>query len=105
MAEETIIRDIADLLASPIFSSPVIHILVTFLLTSVVGAKFAQRYQQRNWEHQKRISDQDAERKAAEVAFRDISKLMDKRLYRMRQLLWALNRDDSRRIADKLGLR
>ena len=103
MSESTLVKDVGELLASPLLSSPVIHILVTFLLTSIVGAKFAQRYQQRNWQHQKKISDQDAERRAAEVAFHEISKLMDKRLYRMRQLLWALNRNDKGRIKDKMS--
>ena len=103
MQEESSLIGVSDILSSALFASPVIHILITFLLTSIVGAWLAQRHQQRSWLHQKKVSDQDAERKAAEIAFRDISQLMDKRLYRMRQVLWSLNRGDNERIAEKIA--
>ena len=92
----------ANLLSSPFFSSPIIHILITFLLTSVLGAWLAKRHQHRNWLHQKDVSDREEERRVAETIFLEISQLMDRRLFRMRQFLWALNRDDTNRIAEKL---
>ena len=100
---ESFLREVSAVFSSALLASPIIHILITFLLTSVVGAWLAQKHQQRNWRYQKKAADQDAERKAAEVAFREISQLMDKRLYRMRQLLWSLNRGDKQRIAEKLA--
>ena len=87
---------------SSFWSSPVIIILVTFLLTSVLGAYIAAKFQYRNWKHQKETSDQDEERNVAENIFSEVTKLMDMRLYRKRQLLWSLNRNDSKRVEDKM---
>ena len=95
-------EDLAELLSSPFFLSPIIQILITFLLTSVLGAWLAKRHQHRNWLHQKDVSDREEERRVAETIFLEISQLMDRRLYRMRQVLWSLNRGDAARIAQKM---
>ena len=92
----------AENFISSFFSSPIAQVLLSVLLTSGFGAWLVSKIQDRSWRYQKEISDRDLERKIAENVFYDISRLMDKRLYRMRQLLWSLNRNNQVRITAKL---
>jgi hypothetical protein len=64
-------------------------ILLGFLLTTVIGGLFASFLQQRSWRHQNesRLREQDIDR--ASGVCQSLSALVDKRLYRMRRLLWA----------------
>jgi hypothetical protein len=65
-------------------------ILIGFVLTTVVGGWWATRLQQRSWDHQNDVRLQEAELvRAAEVS-RELSQLLDRRLYRMRRLFWAI---------------
>src|SRR5437868_13056518 len=68
----------------------IIILFVGFLLTTVVGGLLGYFFQNRAWKHQNDAKIFDAERAAATKIFEDISSLMDKRLYRMRQLNWKL---------------
>jgi hypothetical protein len=67
----------------------IISIVVGFVLTTVFGGYWASVLQQRSWERQNdlRLKEQEAAR-AAEVCH-ELTRLLDKRLYRMRRLYWA----------------
>lgn len=65
---------------------------VGFLLTSVLGGVLGYVFQNRTWRQQERSKLLEAERKAARTVFEELSALMDKRLYRMRHVNWALAR-------------
>jgi hypothetical protein len=65
-------------------------IAVGFILTTVAGGWWASRLQQRSWDRQFEVRLQEDElRRAAEV-YDDLARLLDKRLYRMRRLYWAV---------------
>ena len=70
--------------------SSLIPIVVGFLLTSVLGGLLGSWLQQRTWDHQRTVTLSDRELEAAGAVCQDISKLMDKRLYRMLRLYYAL---------------
>ena len=65
-------------------------IIVTFALTTVVGGILGYVFQSRAWRHQNDAKLLESERAVATKVFEEISRLMDKRLYRMRQLYWRL---------------
>ncbi len=67
-----------------------IPIIVGFLLTSVLGGLLGSWLQQRTWDHQRRTTLSDRELEMADSVCQDISKLLDKRLYRMLRLYYAL---------------
>jgi hypothetical protein len=70
--------------------STLIPIIVGFLLTSVLGGILGSLLQQRTWDHQRKAALSDRELNAADSVCRDVSKLLDKRLYRMLRLYYAL---------------
>lgn len=61
-----------------------------FILTTVVGGWWASRLQERSWDRQNRLRLEEEDRKRAAEVCRDLSGLLDKRLYRMRRLYWAI---------------
>lgn len=71
----------------------IILLALTFLFTSVLGGFLAANFQNRTWKHQNRVKLAKSERHEATKIFESISSLMDKRLYRMRQLNWKLKDD------------
>jgi len=68
-----------------------IILTVGFILTSVIGGLLAYFFQNRSWKYQNTEKLAESERSTATVVYEDISKLLDKRLYRMRQLHWKLD--------------
>jgi hypothetical protein len=62
-----------------------------FVLTTVVGGLLGSWFQRRAWEHQHLRTLAEADRDHATQVCRELSQLMDKRLYRMWQLSWALS--------------
>jgi hypothetical protein len=71
-------------------SDELVTILVGFALTTVVGGALGGWFQRRAWDHQNQRTLEEADRDHATQVCRELSHLMDKRLYRMRQLNWAL---------------
>lgn len=72
----------------------VIAIALGFVLTTVVGGWWAARLQERSWDRQnERRLDEDEQQRAA-AACEEISRLLDKRLYRMQRLFWVIARLD-----------
>jgi hypothetical protein len=69
-------------------------LLLGFLLTTVVGGILGYFFQTRAWKHQNDAHLFETERQAATAVLEDLSMIMDKRLYRMRQLFWKLGATD-----------
>jgi hypothetical protein len=68
-------------------------VVVGFLLTTVVGGLFGYLLQQRAWTHQYRVGAAATRRERSLELFDELSRLLDKRLYRMRRWYWSLDRD------------
>ena len=64
-------------------------LFVGFLLTSVLGGLLGYLFQGRSWAHQHEVQRRDQERQQALRTFEEVSRLLDRRLYRMRRLYWA----------------
>lgn len=75
--------------------SQIVLLVIGFVLTSVVGGFLGYYFQRRTWEANRR----EAERQAGAAVFDEISRAMDRRLYRMWLLYWALRAGDEDRIA------
>lgn len=81
-------------------------LLVGFFFTSVVGAALGSYFQNRSWEYQERAKAMSSEREAATKTFEELSKLMDRRIYRMRQLSWkARDHSEATRVASAEALK
>jgi hypothetical protein len=74
-------------------SDQLVTVVAGFVLTTVVGGALGTWFQRRTWDHQNERTLAEAERGHATEVCRELSHLMDKRLYRMRQLNWALVAD------------
>jgi hypothetical protein len=70
-------------------------LVLGFVLTTVVGGILGYYFQLRTWDANRR----ESERTAAADVFEDVSRAMDERLYRMRQLYWGLKARNEERIA------
>jgi hypothetical protein len=68
----------------------IILAILGFVLTTVAGGILGHYLQTRSWRQQDRSKQAETERRTATQAFDEISRLMDKRLYRMRLLYWRL---------------
>jgi Putative peptidoglycan binding domain len=64
-------------------------LFVGFLLTSVLGGLLGYLFQGRSWAHQHEVQRRDQERQQALRTFEEVSRLLDRRLYRVRRLYWA----------------
>lgn len=69
-----------------------ILLVIGFALTSVLGGLLGYWLQSRAWAHQYDVQRRDEERRQAVKTFEEVSLLLDRRLYRMRQLYWAARR-------------
>lgn len=80
--------------------SDLVILIVGFALTTVVGGFLGFFFQKRNADLQTMQRLAEAERVAALNLFEELSTMMDRRIYRMRQLCWQLqaNHPDSARI-------
>ena len=65
-------------------------VVAGFLLTTVLGGSLGFFFQQRSWAHQHTVQRMEQERERAVQIFEEVSRLMDKRLYRLRLLYWGL---------------
>jgi hypothetical protein len=66
-----------------------VTVVLGFALTTVVGGVLGSWFQRRTWDHQNERTLAEADRAHATQICREVSQLMDKRLYRMLQLDWA----------------
>jgi hypothetical protein len=85
-------------------SEQLVTIVLGFALTTVVGGVLGAWFQRRTWDHQNERTLAELDRGHATQVCRELSQLMDKRLYRMRQLDWALSAKplDESRVQAKL---
>jgi hypothetical protein len=67
----------------------IVGIVLGFALTTVAGGWWAARLQERSWVRQNDIRLREAENERAAAACQDLMSLLDRRLYRMKRLLWA----------------
>jgi hypothetical protein len=82
--------------------SDLVPVIIGFVLTTVVGGVLGSYFQNRTWDHQNQIQQAEQDRlhqlqlaeekreKALQI-FDEISRLLDKRLYRVRLLYWSLS--------------
>jgi hypothetical protein len=73
-------------LVVPMLGDQLITLVTGFALTTVVGGGLGFLFQRRAWEHQHRVLLEEQERERAARVFEEFSRLLDKRLYRMRQV-------------------
>jgi hypothetical protein len=65
-------------------------VITGFLLTTVIGGLLGFLFQRRTWNHQHAVQVHEQERERAVAIFEEVSRLMDRRLYRLRLLFWSL---------------
>jgi hypothetical protein len=65
-------------------------VVIGFLLTTVIGGLLGFLFQRRAWSHQHAVQVHEQERERAVAIFEEVSRLMDRRLYRLRLLFWSL---------------
>jgi hypothetical protein len=65
-------------------------VITASLLTIVLGGLLGFLFQNRSWDHQHKIQLAEQERERAVEIFDEVSKLMDKRLYRLKLVYWSL---------------
>jgi hypothetical protein len=68
-----------------------VNLIVGFVLTSVLGGALGSILQQRTWNHQNEVRLKEEELKQAKDTSEAISQLLDKRLYRMLRLYYAIS--------------
>jgi hypothetical protein len=73
-------------------------LVLGFILTSVAGGFLGYYFQRRTWDANRR----EAERQAAATLFDEVSRAMDRRLYRMWLLHWRLKSGDDAGIEEAL---
>ena len=71
-------------------SDDLLLLIVGFVLTTVLGGALGSFLQRRAWNEQHRVQKRDEAKKQALTTFEEISRLFDKRIYRMRLLYAAL---------------
>jgi hypothetical protein len=76
-----------------LLANEIIPLIVGFLLTTVLGGLLGTWLQQRSWKHQYDAKLQEDELRRADDVCHQVSKLLDKRLYRMRRFYDALASD------------
>ena len=81
-----------------------VTVVVGFILTTVVGGLLGYFFQQRSWSHQHRVEGAARQRDRAVELFDELSRLLDRRLSRMRRLHWSLINDgEAPRSEDSRG--
>jgi hypothetical protein len=75
--------------------------IVGFILFSIIGAILAARFQYRSWKRQWLVQEASRRIGAASSVYEEISHVVDKRIYRMKQLVYALQSGDPRRIEER----
>ena len=74
-------------------ATELVPLVVGFALTTVLGGFLGSWLQRRTWDHQKEVQLREDELRRADDVCQQVSKLLDKRLYRMRRLYFSLALD------------
>lgn len=87
-----------------IFKEKLVLLVLGFVLTSVLGGVVGSYFQYQSWENQWAIKRFDSQAERKTNTFKEISSLLDKRLFRSRQFLWALQgRFSDEQVVVRLG--
>ncbi len=87
------------------FHQKITLIIITFLLSGLVGTCISYFFQNRSWKYQYKITLQNSETKTSLKIFEEVSRLIDKRIYRMDKLNWALeDNNDEEKIKKQMNL-
>lgn len=79
----------------------IIPVIVTFILTGIVGNRLVNLWQHRNWLNQQKFLSIEKEYTALNELFDELTTLSGKRLYRMRRFLVATLHDDEKTLEDR----
>lgn len=63
-------------------------LVIGFALTTVLGGALGYFFQNRAWRHQHNVELREERRRRALGVFEELSTLLDRRIYRMRQVVW-----------------
>lgn len=80
----------------------ILTVVLGFILTGLVGNQLIQRWQHRNWLHQQHFIGAEKEYSALRELVTEISGLINKRLYKMRRLLWSISNPDPTKMDKSL---
>lgn len=69
-----------------------VKLFVTFVLTTIVGGALGYFFQRRQNDYQWQRTRWEKDLADAQAVFEEVARLLDRRLYRARQLLWSLDR-------------
>lgn len=78
-------------------------VLLTFILTGLLGNFIVHAWQHRNWIIQRRIQEAEAQYAALQKTFDEVSELAGRRQHRMFRLLSSLTRDDDEVVRKRLA--
>ena len=81
----------------------IVSILLTFLLTGVIGNMLFQRWQYRNWISQQKFLGEEKQYYQLTALWEELTNLASKRLWRMRRLHSALTGEDDEKIKERLN--
>lgn len=81
----------------------IITVLLTFILTGLVGSSIVHSWQQHNWLVQRRIIEAEEQYKALQKTFDEVSELAGKRQHRMFRLLSAIWQGTDETIKKRLS--
>ncbi len=85
--------------------NPLVPLVIGFLLTTVLGGALGWYFQRQAWSHQFRVQSAAHDRERALAVFEEISRLLDKRLYRMYRLFNSLTDDTQQSQSDRVQTR
>jgi hypothetical protein len=77
-------------------TNELIKLIIGFVLTTLCGALLGFVFQRRHARYQWLRTRWEKELEEAQAVFEEVSRLLDRRLYRTRQLLWAVDRAEVR---------
>lgn len=81
----------------------IVSILLTFVLTGVIGNMLVQHWQYRNWINQQKFLGEEKQYYALTALWEELTNLASKRLWRMRRLHAALINGDDEKIKERLN--
>jgi hypothetical protein len=73
----------------------IVLLIIGFGLTSILGSAIGSWFQQRGWKHQRAIEYNQVELSRAAETFEGNSRVLDRRLYRTRLVLWDYKNADT----------
>jgi hypothetical protein len=79
----------------------IISIILTFILTGLIGNFLAQQWQQRNWMNQQKLQGEEKHYFALTALWEELMNLASRRLWRMRRLMNALVEGDNQKIEER----